>query len=544
MWVGGFQLGRTAEAALGRTAHHDDMALLLGMCHAFGSEPDVESLLRASGRWITTALHEDVVALRFVVPDAMGRLHSVNASSEEIWGDPAFRRVRLALESKTAQLGTPRTFGQARILTIPLVSRGMSHGAVEVATTSKVVPERWGIVGAVISQTAVALANLEERSSIDHRRESMRLAIALGAQMVGEGSRDDAIRVLVRGLHRDLGVRSAGWVIEPGRSVRLVSASGLGSRRRDRLRALTVSDRDDAIEQLAAVFGSVLGGRRVESTVGGGAVVLMETPADPAAAEAVASLRGFAGEWLGGLASLEDAQRRVDWYGTALAVTAHEIRGPMLAAKATIDGMLEEGGRAPADRARLGRSRRQLEELAETVDVLLRWSRPDGAIRRRVADLSRVVGTAIESVVRETGERRVTFEPPRLPVKVAVSRRHVSLAIANLVRNALAFSPAGSPVEVRVAVDGQWARVSVRDRGSGIADEYVDAVFQPFVHGRSVQSGKAGSGLGLFVVKRVAEAHGGRAWVECGRSDTTFHLSLPLRARAVGARESGRPSTR
>lgn len=537
-------MGRTAEAALQRTAHNDDSALLLGMCHAFGSEPDVDGLLRASGRWIAAALPGEVVALRFIVADHMGRLRSVDESGEDIWGDPTFRRARHAIETKAARLGAARTFGGARIRTIPLVSRGTAHGAVEIATTSTERPERWGTVDAVISQTAVALANLTSRSSIDRSRESMRLAIDLGAQMVGEESREGAIRLLVRGLHRDLGVRSAGWIVEPGRSPHLVSTGGLGSRRRDRLRSPALSDDGDVIEQLAAAFRSELGGRPVDATGGGGAVVLVETPADPAATEAVASLRDLASEWLDWMSSFEGAERRVDWYGTALAVTAHEIRGPMLAAKATIDGMLEEGGHASADRAKLRRSRRQLEELAETVDVLLRWSRPEEAIRRRGADLSRVVGAAVESVARETGERRVTFEPPPVQVKVPISRRHVSLAVANLVRNAIAFSPPGSPVEVAVTADERWARISVRDRGPGIADDVVDAIFQPFVRGPSVRSGRAGSGLGLFVVKRVAEAHGGQVWVARGRSETTFHLSLPLRAGGVVTEEAGSPSTR
>ena len=536
-------MGRTAETTLQRAVHNDDSALLLGMCHAFGSEPDVESLLRASGRWIAAALLGEVVAVRFIVVDPLGRLRCVDESGEDIWGDPSFRRARQALETKAARLGAARAFGGAPIRTIPLVSRGTAHGVVEIATTSSERPERWGTVDAVISQTAVALANLVSHSSISRSRESMRLAIELGAQMVGEESRDGAIRVLVRGLHRDLGARSASWIIEGGRSPRLVSTGGLGSRRRDRLRSPVLSDDDEVIEQLVALFRAELGDRQVDVIRGGAAVVLVEAPVDPAATDGVASLRDLACEWLEWMSSFEGAERRVDWYGTALAVTAHEILGPMLAAKATIDGMLEEGGHTSADRVKLRRSRSQLEELTETVDVLLRWSRPEGVIRRRGADLSRVVGAAVESVVRETGERRVTFEPPPIQAKVPISRRHVSLAVANLVRNALAFSPPGSLVEVAVTVDDRWAKVSVRDRGPGIADGDGDAIFQPFVQGRSARSG-AGSGLGLFVVRRVAEAHGGQVWVTRGRSETTFHLSLPLRGGGVVAGEARSPSTR
>ena len=136
------------------------------------------------------------------------------------------------------------------------------------------------------------------------------------------------------------------------------------------------------------------------------------------------------------------------------------------------------------------------------------------------------------------------FEPPMTKVVAPVSRRHVSLAVADLVRNAIAYSPRRSLVDVGLAVQGRSALISVRDRGDGIAESDVDAIFHPFERGRSGNGERTGSGLGLFVVKRVAEAHGGSVWVDRGRSSTTFHLSLPLRANRGPAGEAGTSSTR
>jgi signal transduction histidine kinase len=126
----------------------------------------------------------------------------------------------------------------------------------------------------------------------------------------------------------------------------------------------------------------------------------------------------------------------------------------------------------------------------------------------------------------------------------SVSRRHVSLAVADLVRNAIAYSPPRSLVEVGLAVRGRSALITVRDRGDGIVEEDVDAIFHPFERGRSGNGRRAGSGLGLFVVKRVADAHGGSVWVDRDRSSTKFHLSLPLRANGDPAGEAGPSSTR
>jgi signal transduction histidine kinase len=513
------------------------------MWHAFGSEPDRDSLLQASERWIEAALRGDAIAVRFVVLDARGRLNSVYGSHEGRWGDPGLRRARLAIEAKTPRPGVTRTFRGARILSVPLVTRGSALGAVEIATTSPMRPDRRELVEAVVSQTAVALANLQARALQERGLVSMRSAIELGVEIAGAESREEAIRGLVRGLYRDLQLRSAGWLVDAS-GVRLVATAGLGSRRRDGMRRAVVAERVDAVPRLTEVFASVLGTDEVEVIEGGGAVVLSESPADPAIAEATTSLRGFASEWLESRSSLEGARRRVEWYGTAIAVTAHELRGPMLAAKATIDGMVEEGGHTQEVMARPRDSRRQLEELTETVDVRLRWSRPEASIRRRGTDLSHLVDAAIDSVVRETGEARVVFEAPLLRVEAPVSRRHVSLAVSNLLRNAIIYSPPGSIVEVGVSVDGGSARISVRDRGPGVDDDDVDAIFQPFVRGRRVDGAPSGSGLGLFIVARVAEAHGGRAWVDRGRTSTTFHLSLPLRAAASNTRKAGSTSTR
>jgi signal transduction histidine kinase len=439
-----------------------------------------------------------------------------------------------------------RAFGGARILTFPLVSRGVTYGAVEIATAASPSSSRWDQVEAVVSETAAALADHVRHSALDRGRESMRRTTHLGAAMVGATSREEGLRTLVRGLRRDLGVRSAGWLLEPWRRPRLVSAGGLGSRGRDRLRSGAVVDADprEAIERLVGSFASVLGHRRIDVAEASGAVVLMETPGDPATAEATASLRHLVTEWLESWATLEAARRRADRYERALAVTAHEIRGPMLAAKAAIDAMLEDGGHARTDRLALRRSRRQLEELASTVDELLRWSRPDAGLRRRRTDLSRLVDEAITSVVLETGQERVAFEPPLTKVMASVSRRHVSLAVADLVRNAIAYSPPRSLVEVGLAVRGRSALITVRDRGDGIVEEDVDAIFHPFERGRSGNGRRAGSGLGLFVVKRVADAHGGSVWVDRDRSSTKFHLSLPLRTNGDPAGKAGPSSTR
>jgi signal transduction histidine kinase len=83
--------------------------------------------------------------------------------------------------------------------------------------------------------------------------------------------------------------------------------------------------------------------------------------------------------------------------------------------------------------------------------------------------------------------------------------------LTNLLDNALRHSPPGPPVDVSLAtVDGE-AVVAVRDQGPGIAPDDAERIFQKFVRGRSTVAG--GSGLGLYISRRIVDAHSGRIWV-------------------------------
>ena len=99
------------------------------------------------------------------------------------------------------------------------------------------------------------------------------------------------------------------------------------------------------------------------------------------------------------------------------------------------------------------------------------------------------------------------------PVVVAIDADHVDRMIGNLVANAIRHTPSGTPVRVRLRAGGDAVSLTVEDEGPGIADDMKDAVFERFKTG---SDDARGTGIGLWVVARLAEAHGGRAWVEDG----------------------------
>jgi signal transduction histidine kinase len=100
---------------------------------------------------------------------------------------------------------------------------------------------------------------------------------------------------------------------------------------------------------------------------------------------------------------------------------------------------------------------------------------------------------------------------------VQADPRKLRQALANLVSNAVKFSPHGGEVLVEVAREGGRLRFAVYDQGPGVPEQDVAGLFEPFNHARRHGRDELrhpGSGLGLPVARRIAEAHGGRVWLE------------------------------
>lgn len=103
----------------------------------------------------------------------------------------------------------------------------------------------------------------------------------------------------------------------------------------------------------------------------------------------------------------------------------------------------------------------------------------------------------------------------------------MKLAIKQLLDNALKYSPAGTPVTLRVGQSKDELVLEIEDHGQGIPKPEQPRVFQRFYRSPSVQAQIPGSGLGLSIAHRIAQAHGGNLTVTSRPGETTFRLSLP-----------------
>ena len=133
-------------------------------------------------------------------------------------------------------------------------------------------------------------------------------------------------------------------------------------------------------------------------------------------------------------------------------------------------------------------------------------------------------------VPRWSSPTRIWWCGRRTRSRFRADARQLGGAIANVVRNALAYAPSGSPVKIDVDTDGERARIRVRDRGPGIPAAERHLIFDPFARGRLAAENRCGKGLGLFIARRIVEAHGGSIGLRSARPGTEFCIELPLPA--------------
>ena len=235
-----------------------------------------------------------------------------------------------------------------------------------------------------------------------------------------------------------------------------------------------------------------------------------------------------------------DALRQSDTIKTAvIQAVSHDLRTPLATIEAGLSGL--EGavdGLTDADRAELLSTMRiELRRLKRLIDNLLDLSRLQAGAARPTPDLwtaDELVAQALEQV--GDADRVEVSVPHDLP-PVRVDASQILRVLANLLDNALKFSPPDEPVHVRIAATRQELLVRVIDSGPGVPGDEADRIFEPF-HRFAGGPVRSGAGLGLAIARGFAAANGGRVWVESHEGQgATFVLALPVAEvpAAVGA---------
>ena len=219
---------------------------------------------------------------------------------------------------------------------------------------------------------------------------------------------------------------------------------------------------------------------------------------------------------------------------------AHEFRTP-LATILTAAGGINEARPLRAEQAELAEIvETEALRLSNLTSHLLRVARLD---RDQVkaglepADLTAVIESLVQRYSRQMPERQIVFHADRAVAEVPVDVDLYQVALSQLLDNACRYSPPGSPVKVAVSIACGSVAVTVWNAGSPIAPAERDRIFERFYRGPEARRVPSGTGLGLYVARKIALAHGGSLDLETGAAadgGIAFRLSIPLPAGASG----------
>jgi signal transduction histidine kinase len=218
-------------------------------------------------------------------------------------------------------------------------------------------------------------------------------------------------------------------------------------------------------------------------------------------------------------------------------MTTHELRAPLTGIKGNAQLMKRR-------KAYSGRSIdtiiKETERLERHISDLLLASQIQNdrlALALEDLDLAAAARSAVDSLGRE--DAGIRLEADGEPVMVHADPHRLSQVLMNLLTNALKYSPEGARVTVRVARTEDEACVSVEDQGVGIPADALPHLFDRFFRVSKTSGGVQGLGLGLYISRRIVDAHGGRIEVrsELGRG-STFTVKLPLPRRSATVAES------
>jgi signal transduction histidine kinase len=228
-------------------------------------------------------------------------------------------------------------------------------------------------------------------------------------------------------------------------------------------------------------------------------------------------------------------------------VASHELKTPITALLGNSQLLLRRAARSGT---LAERERRSLEVIAEQARrlnrlaaALLDHSRIQAGkliIERAPLDLCELLRRSADEIRPSLNNHTLELALPPAPVLVLGDDVRLTQVVQNLIGNAVKYSPAGGPIDVRLATDGDWAELQVVDRGLGIPAAALPHLFQQFYRAPNVDTQAiSGMGIGLFVIHEIVTQHGGTvAAASVEGHGSTFTVRLPLAPRAHAAAEA------
>ncbi len=217
-------------------------------------------------------------------------------------------------------------------------------------------------------------------------------------------------------------------------------------------------------------------------------------------------------------------------------VIAHDLRSPMASIRMVLNLVVQSTSEetvGPELYTLLDQANRESEEVHDLLDNLLKWTKSQTGRLNVVLqdlDLNDIIPGVVEifEMIAQTKHITLDLQKTEAPLKVKADNDMMKTVLRNFMSNAIKFSPENSTIQILMANEGDFARVSVKDEGVGIAADRIDTIFHK---GETTYGtgGEEGSGLGLQLCQDFARKNGGDCYVESVEGQgSTFSFTVPL----------------
>ncbi|KQT13492.1 ATP-binding protein [Ramlibacter sp. Leaf400] len=390
----------------------------------------------------------------------------------------------------------------------------------------------------------------EERLGEHLEREQLRASVmtrvaSASRRMNAMLSVDSVATLLTEEARQVIGTHAAvASIAAAGEGAPAVTTASLSDKYADRRDAGTVPHLPAGLAlPLMGSGGETLGTVRLSDKYEGGF-----TEADEAVLAQLAAVAAASIETAQLYERLREQDRRKDEF---LAVLAHELRNPLAPLRTGLSLLNRRPAQAMADRT-MQIMERQLAHMVRLVDDLMDLARiTTGKVQLRLErmDLRAAAEAAVESCrpAVEAAGQELAFALPPEPVWVRGDPVRLSQVVGNLLGNASKYTPAGGRIALELRTQGAAAQLTVTDTGAGIAPDILPRIFEMFVQeDRSRTQSQGGLGIGLALVRQLAERHDGAvsAASRGAGHGSTFTLTLPLLAQGIVAGAAVAPRDR
>lgn len=218
-------------------------------------------------------------------------------------------------------------------------------------------------------------------------------------------------------------------------------------------------------------------------------------------------------------------------------VIAHDLRSPMASIRMVLNLVVASTSKETVGEELynlLDQANRESEEVHDLLDNLLKWTKSQTGrlnVVKQELDLHDIIPGVVEifEAIAQTKNIKLDLQPSQEELKVEADNDMLKTVVRNFLSNAIKFSPADSSIEIIMGREGDFAKVSVRDHGVGIARDRIGSIF---LKGETTYGtgGEEGSGLGLQLCQDFARKNGGDCVVESAEGQgSTFSVLIPLK---------------